>query len=173
LGERSPARRWGSAWRCGAARPPAEGERRLAGAQVRRRPRPPAARGAHDRVDLFVARDGRVATRQAQSPAGACTPWLRAGARANGAPAPPSAPPPARPQAVQAQLQRCELLVKIKQYDSARMQLREGAFKTLRMDLAYLGQEMDRLVTQQARGAPPAAAAAAAPHKRARARQGG
>ncbi|KAI8466960.1 MAG: hypothetical protein J3K34DRAFT_47535 [Monoraphidium minutum] len=52
-----------------------------------------------------------------------------------------------RLEAVQAQLQRCELLVKIGQYDNARMQLREGAFKTLRMDLGY-GQEMYRLVSQ-------------------------
>jgi hypothetical protein len=51
-------------------------------------------------------------------------------------------------QAVQAQLQRCELLVRIGQYDNARMQLREGAFKTLRLDLGY-GQEMYRLVSQQ------------------------
>ena len=60
--------------------------------------------------------------------------------------------PPFEPQAVQAQLQRCELLVRIGQYDNARMQLREGAFKTLRLDLGY-GQEMYRLVSQQVRGA--------------------
>lgn len=42
------------------------------------------------------------------------------------------------------------LLVRIKQYDSARMQLREGAFKSLRMDLGY-GVELTRLVSQKVR----------------------
>jgi len=51
-------------------------------------------------------------------------------------------------ESVQAQLQRCQLLVKINQYDNARMQLREGAFKSLRMDLGY-GQEMYRLVPEK------------------------
>eukprot|EP00878_Enallax_costatus_P039043 GHUV01044559.1.p1 GENE.GHUV01044559.1~~GHUV01044559.1.p1 ORF type:complete len:235 (+),score=31.06 GHUV01044559.1:213-917(+) len=45
----------------------------------------------------------------------------------------------------QQQLQRIELLIKIGQYDNARMQLREGSFKNLRMDLAF-GQEMYRVV---------------------------
>lgn len=40
--------------------------------------------------------------------------------------------------------------MRIGQYDNARMQLREGAFKSLRMDLGY-GQEMYRLVSQQVR----------------------
>lgn len=48
-------------------------------------------------------------------------------------------------QDAQQQLQRIELLVKIGQYDNARMQLREGSFKSLRMDLAF-GQEMYRIV---------------------------
>ena len=58
--------------------------------------------------------------------------------------------PPPSSQAVQAQLQRCELLVKINQYDNARMQLREGAFSKLRLDLGY-GQEMYRLVSEKVR----------------------
>lgn len=40
-------------------------------------------------------------------------------------------------QGAQQQLQRVELLVKIQQYDNARMQLREGSFKSLRSDLRY------------------------------------
>lgn len=40
-------------------------------------------------------------------------------------------------QGVQQQLQRIELLVKIQQYDTARMQLRQGSFKSLRSDLRY------------------------------------
>lgn len=40
-------------------------------------------------------------------------------------------------QGAQQQLQRIELLVKIQQYDNARMQLREGSFKSLRSDLRY------------------------------------
>lgn len=38
---------------------------------------------------------------------------------------------------MQQQLQRIELLVKIQQYGNARMQLREGSFKSLRSDLRY------------------------------------
>jgi hypothetical protein len=49
-------------------------------------------------------------------------------------------------QAAQQQLRRIELLVKIQQYDTARLQLREGSFQTLRMDLGY-GQEMYRVVS--------------------------
>eukprot|EP00878_Enallax_costatus_P045602 GHUV01055024.1.p1 GENE.GHUV01055024.1~~GHUV01055024.1.p1 ORF type:complete len:153 (+),score=30.38 GHUV01055024.1:224-682(+) len=49
----------------------------------------------------------------------------------------------------QQQLQRIELLIKIGQYDNARMQLREGSFKNLRMDLAF-GQEMYRVVKPEA-----------------------
>jgi hypothetical protein len=62
------------------------------------------------------------------------------------------------------QLQRIELLVKIDQYDNARMALRQGSFQSLRMDLGY-GQEMYRVVKPQVRGAgscPSTAAAAAA-----------
>jgi hypothetical protein len=40
-------------------------------------------------------------------------------------------------QGMQQQLQRIELLVKIQQYGNARMQLREGSFKSLRSDLRY------------------------------------
>jgi len=40
-------------------------------------------------------------------------------------------------QGAQQQLQRIELLVKIQQYDNARMQLRQGSFKSLRSDLRY------------------------------------
>eukprot|EP00882_Tetradesmus_deserticola_P023427 GHRQ01025493.1.p1 GENE.GHRQ01025493.1~~GHRQ01025493.1.p1 ORF type:complete len:205 (+),score=40.82 GHRQ01025493.1:554-1168(+) len=50
------------------------------------------------------------------------------------------------------QLQRIELLVKIDQYDNARMALRQGSFQSLRMDLGY-GQEMYRVVTPQVREA--------------------
>ncbi|KAF6256027.1 hypothetical protein COO60DRAFT_1531399, partial [Scenedesmus sp. NREL 46B-D3] len=46
------------------------------------------------------------------------------------------------------QLQRIELLVKINQYDNARMALRQGSFQSLRMDLGY-GQEMYRVVKPQ------------------------
>lgn len=46
------------------------------------------------------------------------------------------------------QLQRIELLVKIDQYDNARMALRQGSFQSLRMDLGY-GQEMYRVVKPQ------------------------
>lgn len=53
-------------------------------------------------------------------------------------------------QGVQQQLQRIELLVKLEQYDEARMALREGSFKSLRMDLGY-GQEMYRAVKPQVR----------------------
>lgn len=44
---------------------------------------------------------------------------------------------------LQAAAQKATLLSKIGQYDSARMQLREGPMKSLRMDMAY-GQEMYR-----------------------------
>lgn len=40
-------------------------------------------------------------------------------------------------QGAQQQLQRIELLVSIQQYDNARMQLRQGSFKSLRSDLRY------------------------------------
>lgn len=43
----------------------------------------------------------------------------------------------ARFTGAQQQLQRIELLVKIQQYDNARMQLRQGSFKSLRSDLRY------------------------------------
>lgn len=48
-----------------------------------------------------------------------------------------------RLQSAQQQVQKIELLVKIEQYDSARLQLREGSMKSLRLDMAY-GQEMYR-----------------------------
>jgi hypothetical protein len=51
-------------------------------------------------------------------------------------------------QQASAQLQRFETLVRIGQWDSARLQLREGAFKQLRLDLGY-GQEAFRLITPQ------------------------
>eukprot|EP00879_Flechtneria_rotunda_P014373 GHRR01015017.1.p1 GENE.GHRR01015017.1~~GHRR01015017.1.p1 ORF type:complete len:209 (+),score=62.14 GHRR01015017.1:150-776(+) len=47
------------------------------------------------------------------------------------------------------QLQRIELLTKINQYDNARMLLRSGSFKTLRMDLGY-GQEMYKVIQPEA-----------------------
>lgn len=53
-----------------------------------------------------------------------------------GTPPPLSLLPPMQ-QGAQQQLQRIELLVKIQQYDNARMQLREGSFKSLRSDLRY------------------------------------
>lgn len=40
-------------------------------------------------------------------------------------------------QGAQQQLQRIELLVKIQQFDNARMALRQGSFKSLRSDLRY------------------------------------
>jgi hypothetical protein len=50
---------------------------------------------------------------------------------------PPLSLLPPLEQGAQQQLQRIELLVKIQQYDNARMQLREGSFKSLRSDLRY------------------------------------
>lgn len=50
-------------------------------------------------------------------------------------------------QAAEDQLQRIQLLVQLKQYDNARMQLREGAFKNLRGDLRY--EELYRGVAAQ------------------------
>ncbi|GBF99206.1 hypothetical protein Rsub_12465 [Raphidocelis subcapitata] len=66
---------------------------------------------------------------------------------------PPQSALQQRFEAAQAQLQRIELLLKISedggQYDSARLKLREGAFKTLRLDLGY-AQELTRVVPQKA-----------------------
>ena len=50
---------------------------------------------------------------------------------------------------MRAQLSRVELLVKLGQYDEARLQLREGALSKVRMDLAY-GQEVYTAITPQA-----------------------
>jgi hypothetical protein len=65
---------------------------------------------------------------------------------------PPQSALQQRFEVAQAQLQRIQLLLKISQeegqYDSARMKLREGAFKTLRLDLGY-AQELTRVVPQQ------------------------
>jgi hypothetical protein len=52
-------------------------------------------------------------------------------------------------EAAQAQLKRVELLARAGEYNNARLQLREGAFSKLRLDLAY-GQEMYRLVPETA-----------------------
>lgn len=54
-------------------------------------------------------------------------------------------PPPTTTQAAQAQLQRVALLARVGEYDNARLQLRDGAFKTLRLDLGY-GQDAFKLV---------------------------
>ncbi|KAF8064635.1 hypothetical protein HT031_003436 [Scenedesmus sp. PABB004] len=52
----------------------------------------------------------------------------------------------ARFAAAAEQLGRIELLARAGEYDNARLQLREGSFKSLRQDLAY-GQELTRVVS--------------------------
>jgi hypothetical protein len=156
-----PPRRARRRRRCGVCRRrrrPVPRGGRAAGAARQQRGRGGGAAAAEQAAGAVwrrrAAHRARAALRGARARAPLAAPFafrpLRRACLAAPPPTQAPPPPPPRAQAVQAQLQRCELLVKIGQFDGARMQLREGAFKSLRLDLGY-GQEMYRLVPEKVR----------------------